>query len=164
MCIRDREQVAERAGVSRSTLYRRFASKEDIVLTVPNSWLTAWDDAVSSLDPNAGLGEALTIGCMAVARAIDDTRESVLAAYAAMAESQSLQSSSPASADWLDRSVALAKAHAPHLSDFDAMAIAGAYLGAIDTMMLGWVASGGKGKVSDTTTRLLERLAPIVED
>jgi len=156
------EQIATAAGLSRSTLYRRFASKEDIVVEVPRRWLAAWDDAVEELDGAAPLAEALAAGCLAVAGEIDRDTENVLAAYQALRQSPALQNSTSASADWLERMVALVSRLEPDLAQFDTTAIAGAYLGAIDTMMIAWTEAGGKASVVGTTKRLLARLAPIL--
>ena len=97
------DHIAEHAGVSRSTLYRRYRSKEDIVLDVPRGWLAAWDDAIEALPQDVELVEAIAAGCNAVANEIDSSTDRVLAAYAALAESPTLQSSGPANAEWLER-------------------------------------------------------------
>ena len=66
------EEVARAAGVSRSTAYRRFPTKEDVVLEIPNRWLDAYDDAdCRSAGDEVGLVEALEVAALAVARHID---------------------------------------------------------------------------------------------
>jgi len=156
------EHIAEHAGVSRSTLYRRYRSKEDIVLEVPRAWLGAWDRAIDELADEATLAEAMAVGCRAVAAEIDASADRVLLAYAALSESPTLQSSGVASRDWLERIAALVHEKKPELDRFDALTIAGAHLGAIDTMMLAWAASGGDHSVVEATDRVLERLAALV--
>lgn len=157
------EQIARRAGVSRSTAYRRFASKEDIVLEVPRGWLRVWDDAISALDPSTSLADALSIGCRAVAAAIDASAPLVLAAYRAFGQSPAMQSSTVATADWIDRLVDLVLTMEPRFDRFEAMTIAGAYLGAIDTMMMSWARASDTTTVLAATTRVIQRLTPILD-
>ena len=156
------EQIAEHAGVSRSTLYRRYANKEDIVLEVPRQWLAAWDETVAAQDPDASLAETMAAGCLAVANVIDSSQTLVLSAYRALAESPNLQASGATNQDWLDRIVDLITDHTSELDHEAAAIIAGAYMGAIDTMMQQWAMAGGKSSVVDATGRVIARLAPIL--
>lgn len=156
------EHIADRAGVSRSTLYRRYASKEDIVLEVPRAWLAAWDLAIDALEESADLQAAVSAGCLAVAAQIDSDRQRVLAAYSALSDSPGLQASGAASRDWLVRFAEVIRERAPDLSDSETWTIAGAYMGAIDTMMMGWSIAGGRSSVVDSTQAILDRLAPIL--
>ena len=157
------EQIAEHAGVSRSTLYRRYSNKEEIVLEVPQTWLDAWDAAIAEVHPEASLVDATTAGCFAVADTIDASPERVLAAYGALSESATLQLSGAASAFWLERIAALVEARAESVDHFEAMVIAGACMGAIDVMMATWASTGGKTLVRTETHRVIERISPILD-
>jgi AcrR family transcriptional regulator len=155
------EDIARAAGVSRRTVYRRFPTKEQVVLEVPKRWLAVWDAVVADLDGAHPL-DAAEAACLAVARYIDAHRSDVLAAYAALAESPALASSGAANnAAWIDRVVAQLRREPGRLSSSTLHVIAGAYLGAIDGMMSQWVRAGGRGSVHRSTRDLLERLRPI---
>ena len=155
------EDIARAAGVSRRTVYRRFATKEHIVLEVPKRWLAVWDAAVAE-HPAARPLDVAEAACLAVTRHIDAHRSDVLAAYAALAESPALASSGAANNDaWIDRVVALLRTEPGRLSASTLHVIAGAYLGAIDGMMSQWVKAGGRGSVHRSTRDLLDRLRPI---
>lgn len=156
------EQIADAAGVSRSTLYRRYANKEEIVLVVPGQWLDAWDAAIGALDTDISLEEAMLAGSKAVAANIDGNRDQVLAAYRALSESPSLQASGAATTDWLNRMADLVESRSPAIDQFEARVIAGACMGAIDAMMMNWASSGGEDTVTALTIRVFDRLAPIL--
>lgn len=155
------EEVARAAGVSRSTLYRRFQTKDDVVLDVARRWLAAFDEACESLPANASLREAVNVPSLAVAAHIDEHQQVVRAAYAILEQSPTLQQSGMATSAWLRRFVAVLE----RFSEMDgetSLVVAGAYLGAIDAMMLHWAETGGTGSVIESTTRVLARLEPIL--
>lgn len=154
------EKVAESAGVSRSTAYRRFATKEDIVLEIPRNFLAAWDETFANAEPGETLEAATARGCLGVAIWIDDNAEKVFIAYQALAAAPTLHASDTSS--WIGRFIALIHHHEPTLNAGTATYIAGAYMGAIDTMMHVWVEGGGATSVVEATKDVLELLRPIL--
>ena len=159
------EEIAQAAGVSRSTAYRRFPTKDDLVLEVPRRWLGAFDAAVSDLAAHTSLRHAVTAATLAVARHIDDNQATVRAAYAILETAPSLQQSGVATVAWLERFVRLLKQQGAPNSVMDAetaRTVAGAYLGAIDAMMQHWALTGGTSSVRESSQRLLDRLEPIL--
>ncbi|MEZ5343907.1 MAG: helix-turn-helix domain-containing protein [Acidimicrobiales bacterium] len=163
------EEVAHAAGVSRSTVYRRFATKDDIVLEVPRRWLGAFDAAVADLDDGASLTTAVTAATLAVARHIDEHHVTARAAYSILDTAPSLQQAGVATTAWLERFVRLLQARVgpsdgttAGIDDETARIVAGAYLGAIDAMMQYWAMMGGTASVAESSQRLLDRLEPIL--
>ncbi|MBI3686906.1 MAG: TetR/AcrR family transcriptional regulator [Actinobacteria bacterium] len=157
------EDIAQAAGVSRRTVYRRFRTKDRIVLEVPKRWLAVWDAAVAAL-PAASPIAVAEASCLAVARYIDAHRSEVLTAYAALGESSTLTSTGATSGGWIDRVVGLLRREPAMPSESMAYVIAGAYLGAIDAMMTQWVKGDGRGSALRETEALLDRLRPIWPD
>lgn len=155
------DEISRAAGVSRSTAYRRFPTKEELVLEVPRHWLAAFDGAAESLADDTTLAEAIRATCMAVARHIDEDPTTVLRAYAILEESPTLQTSGVATTDWIERMVGVIG----RFGDLDvgeSRTIAGAYLGAIDATMNHWASSGGTSSVEVAIDQLLRRLLPIL--
>lgn len=155
------EQVARAAGVSRSTAYRRFPTKDDLVLEVPRRWLGAFDDAAASLSDDASLVEAVNAVILAVSRHIDANQQTVRIAYAILGTVPSLHQSGVATVAWQTRVVGLLDTFG--VDDVEtARTVAGAYLGAIDAMMQHWAITGGTSSVEASSRRLLRRLEPIL--
>lgn len=155
------EEVAQAAGVSRSTAYRRFPTKDDLVLEVPRRWLGAFDDAVSELEADTALVDAVSAATLAVARHIDENQPTVRAAYAILETAPALQQSGVATVAWLARFTELL--HGFVDTDVEtARIVAGAYLGAIDAMMQHWAITGGTSSVEASSLQLLERLEPVL--
>ena len=155
------EEVAQKAGVSRSTLYRRFPTKEDLVLDVPARWMTVFDRAIAALPGNVSISDAIGKPSLAVAAHIDHQQEIVRTAYEILGQSLSLQQSGLVTNAWLGRITAIFE----RFSTADAetcLVLAGSYFGAIDAMMLHWATTGGTSSVTEKTTRLLTRLEPIL--
>lgn len=159
------DEIAQAAGVSRSTAYRRFATKEDLVLEIPRRWLSVFDTALDGLCDDTLLADAIGTTTIAVARHIDTEPDVVLAAYRVLERAPSLAAASVATVAWIERYVGLIDRYAPGRTDpTDSAIIAGAYMGAIDLMMQRWAANGGQESVEDLTRGLLDRLAPILPD
>ncbi|CAN5653081.1 TetR/AcrR family transcriptional regulator [soil metagenome] len=154
-------EVAQAAGVSRSTLYRRFPAKDDLVLEVPNRWIVVFDHAVGALPLDASIGDAIGEPALAVAAHIDQNKEIVRTAYQLLEMSPTLQQAGLVTTTWLGRIAAIFE----RFSSADAemsLVLAGAYFGAIDAMMLHWATADVTSSVTEMTTRLLARLEPIL--
>lgn len=155
------EQIAAAAGVSRSTAYRRFPTKEDVVLDVTRRWLDVFDEAAAELAPDTSLAEAFAVTARAVSAHIDENLERVIQAYTVLDEAPALASSGVATTAWLGRMVALSERYGRR-DEESAAVIAGAYLGGIDTMMRTWAERGGAESVGAATERLILLLDPLV--
>lgn len=154
------EEIAVAAGVSRRTVYRRFPTKGHVVLAVPLRWLEVWDEAVATASDRAPSVVAEEAS-RAVGAYIDAHRTDVLTAYAALAESPSLESAGTMHHEWISRIVALLELEAEPLPSSSQHVIAGAYMGAIDAMLGQWVRTGGEGSVLAETEAVLSRLRPV---
>lgn len=66
------EDIARRAGVSRSTLYRRFPSKEDLVTTLGETltrqFFTQLAEAINGLNPREAVVEAFGVAMQSIGR------------------------------------------------------------------------------------------------
>lgn len=155
------EQVAAAAGVSRSTAYRRFATKEDVVLEAPRHWLAVFDQALDDLAEDATLADAVEVTALAVAQYIDDNHDFVYMAYTILEQSPSLQQTGIATTAWIERYVATIQHHT-NLDMGDTLTVAGAYIGAIDAVMQHWASTGGTASATEAITAMLQRLAPIL--
>lgn len=154
------EDIATAAGVSRRTVYRRFPTKGHVVLAVPLRWLDVWDDAVAEM-AGAGPLPVAEGASRAVASYIDAHREDVLTAYAALAESPTLESAGTVHHEWIERIVALLAREPQPVPPDTQHVIAGAFMGAIDAILAQWVRAGGTGSVLAATESVLERMRPV---
>jgi len=155
------EEIAQAAGVSRSTLYRRFPTKEDLVLDVPTRWMVVFDDAVGALPLDASIADAIGRSLLAVAAHIDRNEEIVRTAFRVLEQSPTLQQSGLVTTAWLRR-IAEIFTRFSTADDETSLVLAGAYFGAIDAMMLHWATTDASTAVTETTTRLLALLRPIL--
>ena len=156
------ERVAERAGVSRRTVYRRFRSKDDIVLELPRRWLQTWDDAVAAAPAGLRAREIAELGSLAVSASIDDRPRDVLVGLQILAEAPSIATAGVATESWHRRVLELLAADptAAGWSEAECAYVAGAYLGAIDSMLAVRAADDGRSSLVEANRLLLDRLRP----
>ena len=155
------EEVAQAAGVSLSTLYRRFPTKEDLVLEVPKRWMVVFDHAVEALPADASVADAIGDPIFALASHVDQHKDLVRTAYQILGQSPTLQESGLVTTVWLGRIGEIIKRFST-ADDETSVVLAGAYFGAIDAMMLHWATTSATSPVTEQAIRLLARLAPIL--
>lgn len=96
--------VAAAAGVSRRTVYRYFATKDDIVFEAPRRWLEVFDAVLEDRGPHEPTRDVFRRGLVSVAEFIRDDAEAVLAAFSVLAGSESLVGRHGRSdAEWVQR-------------------------------------------------------------
>lgn len=154
--------IADVAGVSRSTAYRRFESKDDILLETPRQWLAIWDERRAELAGEPPL-EVLAECARAVAAHVDTNRDEIMLAIQALAGAPHLAASSAATDAWSRRLFDLVAADpaAAGLSEVERRIVAGAYKGGIDAVLDYWVAGTGATSIADGIEEMLTRLAPV---
>lgn len=157
------EQIAQAAGVSRRTVYRRFPTKEHVVLALHRGWLDAWDAAVAGWPRDADSLAVAEAAALAVARHIDADAALVATVYEVLDRAPELESATLANRAWAARIVEiLTDPRRGAVADGTvARVVAGAYLGAIDSMMAHWSSAGAQTRVADETLAVLDRLRPI---
>jgi AcrR family transcriptional regulator len=84
------DDVARRAGVSRRTIYRYFATKDDLVFEVPRQWLEVLNQVLETRTTGESTRDLCRRALIEVARFIQDDAASVLAAFAVLTSSPSL--------------------------------------------------------------------------
>lgn len=154
------DEIAAAADVSRRTVYRRFPTKGHVVLAVPMRWLEVWDEAVEAATEGQPLA-MVESASRAVAGYIDAHQTDVLTAYAALAESPTLESAGTMHHAWISRIITLLEREGEPVPPSTQHVIAGAYMGAIDAMLMQWVRTGGQGSVVAETESVLSRLRPV---
>lgn len=152
------EEIAAAAGVSRRTAYRRFRSKEDILLELPRRWLEVFDHHLAE-HPEATGRVAIEGASLAVSAHIDDHRTDTLIGLRALAEAPGLNAASVARDDWHQRIARLLVADGD--TAVDAEFVAGAYLGAIDSMLAVWATSDPPIELVELNRAVNQRLRPI---
>ncbi len=155
------EAIAAAAGVSRRTAYRRFRTKDDILLELPRRWLRIYDDALAARPELVGR-EAVESASLALSAHIDAHRRETLVGLAALADSPTLASTTVAHDAWHRRVVEVLAGDG--WDDVDAELVAGAYLGGIDSMLAVWAADPDGRPLVEFNTVLHERLRPIWDD
>lgn len=102
------QAVAEAAGVSRRTLYRHFASKDDIVFEAPRRWLEVFEAVVTDRGDAEPTRDLFRRALVAVADFVQLHAESVLAAFSVVMSSQDLLARRGRSdMEWVQRYVEL---------------------------------------------------------
>jgi AcrR family transcriptional regulator len=152
-------EIARAAGVSRRTLFRHFASKEDIVFGDLAEHLASVCNEVAALPDSVGAVHAIALAALAVARIVDADREVMWNRVLMIARDPKLTArASLIHVQWQD---ALAAAFAsrrraePSMRDFMFASVAAA---AHANALRFWIVDRGTTSVTDLTRRALAAL------
>lgn len=155
------EDVAEAVGVSRRTLYRYFATKEDIVFDHPRRWLGWLEDVLATRGPEESSRELLRRGLVAVAAGIEQEPEPVLASFSILGAAPELAARHGASdAEWVQRYVQELAPDVRGAPDamFALLVLAMAVVAGQNAVMVQWASNYPDLRASELMVSMLDQL------
>jgi AcrR family transcriptional regulator len=158
------DDVARAAGISRRTVYRHFRSKDELVFEHPRSWLRHFDEAIAETTTESGVERCLR-ALRSIARLIDETAESVHAAYEIYVQTPNLRGNYGRLDDEsFARFYALAVADLPDDDNriADAAIIAGVLVGTLNGVIAAWVLRWPDKSMAEVMEHGLKRVSPIL--
>ncbi len=160
-------EVAEAADVSRRTVYRYFATKEDLAFLPSDRWMERLDELIASREPGESTRDLCRRAVLGVAEFIAADRDSILRALEMLAATPSLlDRHSRSNAEWRDAYVALITADLPPddpQSLVAATTLGGAIVGGTDAATVVWALHPDLDLV-DITAGVLRDVEPLWPD
>lgn len=159
------DDIAERAGLSRRTLFRYVDTKEDLLFIHPMLWLDVFDSAVEA-QSDASLRHRILHAARRISEEIDADPLPVRRAMAvAMADPAVLaRGNAAANQRWIERIAAEVRGDATdNTTVFKATVLGSAIMGVIDAALGAWFIADGDATLVDLVEQGLDYLAPIIE-
>ncbi len=158
------EEVAERAGMARRTVYRWVQSRDDLVFIHPRLWLEHFDEAVGEV-ADQQMRERVLHGIRRVSEVIDDDPDRVTRAMTVALENPELMRGyAMVNQAWVDRIAAEVHQHPSNRHErLRARVLGAAIMGAIDAALVEWLATEPRPLLVDLVDEGLEHLAPILD-
>ncbi len=158
------EEIADRAGVARRTIYRWVDSKDDLLFIHPRLWLDVFDAAVAELD-DVPLNERIRIGSTAVCAAIDADPEPVARSmHIVLEHPQLMRGYTALNHEWIERMATEVRRAADNPDRFHARVIGAAIMGVIDAALFEWIAHEQRSPIADFVLTGLDHLGPLLTD
>lgn len=155
------EEVAAAVGVARRTLYRYFATKEDIVFEDPRRWLGWLEEVLADRGDDESSRDVLRRGLHVVASRIQDEPDRVLAAFSILGASPELAARHGASdAEWVQRYV---EELAPDVGGdadamFEVLVFAMALVAGMNAVMIQWATNHPTLSAPELMEQMLDQL------
>ncbi len=159
------DDVAERAGLSRRTLFRYVETKEELLFIHPMLWLEVFDTAIEEKQ-HESLRDRTLYAARKISDHIDADPEPVRRAMTvAMADPGVLaRGNAAANRFWIERIAAEVRGDATdNETVFKARVLGAAIMGVIDAALGAWFVSDGDSALVDLVEQGLDYLAPIIE-
>ncbi|MDH3680987.1 MAG: TetR family transcriptional regulator [Acidimicrobiia bacterium] len=157
------DDIAERAGVSRRTVFRYVDSKEDLAYIHPVLWLEIFDDAVAEV-ADRPVRERLLHAAERISRHIGSDPEPVKRAMAVAVADPLLRGQVVANQRWIARlAEEILDGDEDDEAVFRARVLASAAMGVIDAALTRWYASPPDVQLVDIVGAGLDYLAPIFD-
>ncbi|MDX1511699.1 MAG: TetR family transcriptional regulator [Nitriliruptorales bacterium] len=159
------EEVAVATGVSRRTLYRYFASKDDIVFELPRLWLQHVREVVDTRAPDESTRSVLRRAILDVVVAMEADADRVLGGLQLVTSSETLQARRGRSdAEWIEYYLGLILPDVQGAADGlrQALVCATALVAGQNAMLLAWGAdpSQSGADLADATLDQLDSVWP----
>lgn len=156
------ELIAERAGVTRRTVYRWVDTRDDLVFVHPVLWLDTFGEAVDAV-PDLGLDGRIRTGARAVCTRIDADPDPVLRAMRlAMAHPQLFRGYAGVTQRWIDRMAEEVMRSGDH-DRFRSRVLGSAIMGVIDAALFEWSGAQPTPQLWPLVDAGLDLLGPILD-
>ncbi len=157
------DDIAERAGVSRRTVFRYVDTKEDLIYIHPIMWLEVFDEALLGV-ADRPVRERLLFAAHCISEHIDADPEPVRRAMmVAQTTPEFARGYAAVSHRWIERIAAEILGSATDAqSRFRSRVLGAAVMGVVDASLAQWSADPSTSLV-DLVDRGLDYLAPILE-
>ena len=159
------DDVAERAGLARRTLFRYVETKEDLLFIHPMLWLEIFDEAVEEKQ-HESLRERTLYAARRISEHIDADPEPVRRAMVVAMSDPVVMARGNAAANsrWIERIAAEIRGDATDDETvFKSTVLGSAIMGVIDAALGAWFVSDGSAPLVDLVEQGLDYLAPIIE-
>ena len=157
------DDVAERAGLSRRTLFRYVDTKDDLLFLHPVLWLDIFDEAIAEVEGQP-LRDRVSHAARRISEHIDADPEPVRRAMAvALLDPSAMgRGNAATNARWIARIAAEIRGDStdPEVT-FRASVLGSAIMGVIDAALGQWFVSSSDTSLADLVDRGLDYLAPI---
>ena len=137
------EQVAAAADLSRSTLFRYFGDKEDLLFGLEDDLLAAVPRAVRAAPPDAAPWPALRSVSLVIAREVAPLRDVLVARERVIATAPALQARGAAKHRRWEAAIAEAMAEHHRLDPADAALLAKLAVACFELAQQRWLSGGG---------------------
>ena len=159
------DDIAERAGVSRRTVFRYVDSKEDLAYIHPVLWLDVFDAAVAEV-PELPVRDRLLYAAEKISLHVGDDPEPVKRAMAVAMTDPLLRGQAGTNQRWITRlaeEIMLDAGEADLDAGFRAQVLASATMGVIDASLGQWFFSPPEVTLVEIVTKGLDYLIPIFD-
>lgn len=157
------DDIAERAGVARRTIYRWVDQRDDLIFIHPRLWIDAFDQAVDGLE--RPVADRIRAGSKAVCGAIDrDPAPVRRAMQVALDVPQLMRGYATVSQMWVER-MAVEVLEDPANSDdvFRSRVVGAAIMGVIDAALNQWISEPDSTPLEPLVMAGLDYLDPILK-
>ena len=158
------DDVASAAGVSRRTLYRYFATKDDIVFEPPREWLVVMNGMLASRREGESSRDVFRRALLAVADHVQEDAAAVLRAYSVLASSPELAIRHGRSdAEWVECYIRLLTPDFGETAhgELKTMAAAMAAVSAQNALIATWAARYPEADLVEMTSIVLDQIDSI---
>lgn len=158
------DDVARAAEVSRRTVYRHFATKEDLIFDHPTRWLDHFESVIAARDVDESTRDVCCRALIAVAEFIQSTGDAVAEAFAVYATNPGVRARGAHTEDrWIQRYAELITADVGDAveSQLKILTLAGSLVATTNALVMVWAQHRPDFDMADLTRVALTHIDPL---
>jgi len=152
------------ADVSRRTVYRHFAAKEDLVFDHPTRWLDHFDSVRQTRGDDEPTRDLCRRGLVSVAEVIQETGDAVAMAFAVYATNPGVRARGAHTEDrWVETyaELLIADVGDDAESQLQVLTVAGSLVAMTNALVAVWAQHRPRFDMADLTREALEHIDPL---